>query len=259
MIFLFTDFGLRASYMGQMTAVLRRAAPEVPAVTLTAHAPAFDPYRSAYLLAAESAIARAGDVVLAVVDPGVGSDRTPSALRADGVWYVAPDNGLTSVVARRAGAVERFAITWRPERLSASFHGRDLFAPTAAALARGVTAGLEPMAASEAGAGWPDELDQIVFIDDYGNAMTGRRAASLEPASVLEVPGVAAPLRRFRTFADDADALGFWYENSMGLVEIAARESSAAARFDLAVGTAVTPLPLPEARAAPTIRTADGA
>lgn len=247
MILVFTDFGDRASYMGQMAAVMHRAAPELPVVTLTAHAPAFDPYRSAYLLAAENAIARPGDVVLAVVDPGVGTDRTPLALRADGVWYVAPDNGLTSRVAARARAVETYAITWRPQRLSASFHGRDLFAPTAAALARGVTAGLEPVAASAVGADWPDELDQIVFIDDYGNAMTGRRAATLAADAALAVPGLDAPLRRLRTFADDAAALGFWYENAIGLVEIAARESSAAARFDLTIGTAVTPVPLPAA------------
>ncbi len=247
MIFVFTDFGDRGSYMGQMAAVLRRAAPEVDVVTLTAHAPAFDPYRSAYLLAAEAGIARPGDVVLAVVDPGVGSDRTPLAVEADGVWYVAPDNGLTSLVARRAHTVASFAITWRPERLSASFHGRDLFAPTAAAVSRGLTAGLEPTATSPVGADWPDDLDQIIFIDDYGNAMTGRRAANLAADTVLAVPGLDAPLRRLRTFADDAAALGFWYENAMGLVEIAARESSAAARFDLTVGTPVTPVPLPGA------------
>lgn len=255
MIFVLTDFGLRASYMGQMAAVMHRSAPEVPVVTLTAHAPSFDPYRSAYLLAAESAVARPGDVVLAVADPGVGTARTPIALRADGVWYVAPDNGLTSVVARRAAVVETFKIAWRPERLSASFHGRDLFAPTATALARGVTAGLEPAPASTIGADWPAELDQVVFIDDYGNAMTGRRAATLEAETALDVPGVEAPLARLRTFADDAAAIGFWYENAIGLVEIAARESSAAARFDLAVGTPVTPVPLPAAEADPTIRT----
>jgi len=245
MIFIFTDFGERGSYMGQMRAVMHRAAPEVRAVTLTAHAPVFDPYRSAYLLAAESAIARPGDVVLAVVDPGVGGERAPLAVRADEVWYVGPDNGLTDLVTRRAERVESFAIAWRPARLSASFHGRDLFAPTAAALARGVTAGLEPVAGRRLGADWPDDLDQIVFIDDYGNAMTGRRASTLAAETDLAVPGVDAPLRRLRTFADDAAALGFWYENSMGLVEVAARESSAAARFDLAIGTPVTPLPLP--------------
>lgn len=244
MIFLFTDFGRRASYMGQMTAVLARAAPEVAMVTLTADAPVFDSYRGAYLLAAEAAIARPGDVVLAVVDPGVGGERTPLAVEADGVWYVAPDNGLTSVVTRRAREAATFAITWRPQRLSATFHGRDLFAPTAAALARGVTAGLAPVAETGRGADWPDDLDQIVFVDDYGNAMTGRRASTLGADVAIVVPGVAAPLRRLRTFADDADALGFWYANAIGLVEIAARESSAAARFDLAVGTPVTPVPL---------------
>jgi hypothetical protein len=247
MIFVFSDFGQRASYMGQMAAVLRRAAPEVPAVTLTAHAPAFDPYRSAYLLAAESAIARPGDVVLAVVDPGVGTERTPLALRADDVWYVGPDNGLFQLVARRASVVEFYAITWRPQRLSPSFHGRDLFAPTAAALARGERSGLEPVPAPARGADWPDDLDQVVFVDDYGNAMTGRRAATLAADAALAVPDADGPLRRLRTFAEDAAAVGFWYENAIGLVEIAAREASAAARFDLAIGTPVTPVPLPAA------------
>ena len=247
MIFVFSDFGQRASYMGQMAAVLQRAAPEIPAVTLTAHAPAFDPYRSAYLLAAESAIARPGDVVLAVVDPGVGTERTPLALGADGVWYVGPDNGLFQQVARRAAVVEPCAITWRPQRMSPSFHGRDLFAPTAAALARGETAGLEPVPVPARGADWPDDLDQIVFVDDYGNAMTGRRAATLAADAALAVPGADGPLRRLRTFAEDAAAVGFWYENAIGLVEIAAREASAAARFDLAIGTPVTPVPLPAA------------
>jgi S-adenosylmethionine hydrolase len=247
MILVFTDFGERASYVGQMTAVLHRAAPEIRAVTLTSFAPAFDPYRSAYLLAAESAIARPGDVVLAVVDPGVGTDRAPVAIQADGVWYVGPDNGLFALVARRAGERAHFTIAWRPERLSASFHGRDLFAPTAAWLARGITAGLDAAAPSAIGADWPDELDEVVFVDDYGNAMTGRRAATLAAGSGLAVPAVETPLRGLRTFADDAAGTGFWYENAIGLVEIAARETSAAARFSLAVGTPVTPVPLPEA------------
>lgn len=72
-----------------------------------------------------------------VVDPGVGTARRPVMVRAAGRTYVGPDNGLLEIVARRAPDTEVRAITWLPERLSASFHGRDLFARVAALLARG--------------------------------------------------------------------------------------------------------------------------
>ena len=245
MIFLFTDFGRRASYMGQMQAVVGRRAPSVPVITLTADAPAFAPRLAAYLLAAEARIAMPGDVVVAVVDPGVGTARRALALLADGVWYVGPDNGLLSVVARRAHERLDFEIVWRPAAMSASFHGRDLFAPVAAALAQGRYDALAPATASALGHDWPEECDVVVCVDDYGNAMTGRRAASLVPRATLAVPGRCESLPRARTFADDVTGTGFWYENAMGLAEISVREGSAAARFGLAVGTPVQPRPLP--------------
>ncbi len=74
---------------------------------------------------------------MAVVDPGVGGLREAVILVADGRCYVGPDNGLLSVVAQRAAACAYWRITWRPQELSASFHGRDLFAPIAALIARG--------------------------------------------------------------------------------------------------------------------------
>ena len=135
MIVLFTDFGLTGPYTGQMKAVLARNAPAVPVIDLFADAPAFQPYLSAYLLGAYCGAVPQGGVLLGVVDPGVGTDRLPLVVRADGRWYVGPDNGLFELVMRRAAVVEAWTIDWRPDRLSASFHGRDLFAPVAAKLA----------------------------------------------------------------------------------------------------------------------------
>ena len=238
MILLFTDFGGTASYVGQMHAVLLRAAPDVPVVDLTHHAPAFDPRRAAYLLAAEAWIARPGDVVVAVVDPGVGTDRAPLALDADGVWLVGPDNGLLGLVARRCRHPRWYRIDWCPARSSATFHGRDLFAPVAARLARGEDVALTATVPAVAAADWPDDLDEVVFVDDYGNAMTGRRAATLDAAVVLVANG--HPFRPARTFADDAAAHGMWYANAIGLAELAVREGAAARRFGLALGTAVS-------------------
>lgn len=240
MILLFTDFGERGPYVGEMEAVLARLAPEVPRVRLMSDAPAFDPARAGRLLAALARRFVPGDVCLAVVDPGVGSDRLPVALRADGVWFVGPDNGLFEFVLRQAQENTSFAIRWRPETLSASFHGRDLFAPIAARLARGDQRGLEA-ARVRRFPDWPDDLAEVIYIDAYGNAVTGLRAATLPPGTRLGVGGRV--LRQARTFADVPLGEAFWYENSSGLVEIAVNTGSARDRLGCTPGQRLTVLP----------------
>lgn len=237
MILLFTDYGLEGPYLGELTAVLRRAAPEVPVVNLMADAPAFRPELAAYLLAALlERTAEPGDVVVAVVDPGVGGERAPLALEVDGVRLVGPDNGLFEPLLRRAGRWAAERIVWRPARLSASFHGRDLFAPVAARLARGRRDGLEPVAASRF-PDWPDDLPAVIYADRYGNLVTGLRAAALPPDAALQAGGRS--LARARTFGDVPPGALFWYENSSGLAEIARNGGSAAAALGLGPGDPV--------------------
>ena len=138
MLVLVTDFGVAGPYLGQMKAVLYRDAPGVPVVDLFSDAPTCNPRATAYLLSAYAMEFPAGSVFLGVVDPGVGTEaRRPVAVEADGRWFVGPDNGLFSLVARHAHTAHWWEITWRPQHLSMSFHGRDLFAPVAAMLARG--------------------------------------------------------------------------------------------------------------------------
>lgn len=237
MILLFTDFGFGGPYLGEMTAVLRRAAPEVPVVNLMADAPAFRPDLAGCLLAVllEGAVLP-GDVLLGVVDPGVGGAREPLACRVDGRWLVGPDNGLFELALRRARSAETFRIAWRPERLSASFHGRDLFAPVAARLARGQRHDLEPAPATRF-PGWPDDPPVVVHVDRYGNAVTGLRAEGLAPGAVLVAGGVR--LARARTFSDVPPGQPFWYANSSGLAEVAVNGGSAAARLGLEPGAPV--------------------
>jgi S-adenosylmethionine hydrolase len=242
MIVLFTDFGPAGPYVGQMLAVLHRDAPGIPAIELFSDAPAFDPQAAAYLLAAYAPEFPAGTVFLAVVDPGVGGPRAPLAVSADGRWYVGPDNGLFAMVDRRAEEARTWEITWRPKRLSASFHGRDLFAPVAARLARGEAPPggerLDP-ADNSIGADWPDDLARIVYIDGFGNAMTGLRAAELSPGVVIEAAG--RRLSRARRFSDLPAGEAFWYENANGLAEIAVNQGSAAESLALSVGSPITP------------------
>ena len=124
MIVLFTDFGLHGPYVGQMKAVLDQMVPGRSIIDLFADAPVGNPKASAYLLAAYAAWFPVGAVFLCVVDPGVGGTRPAIVLEADGRWYVGPDNGLFELVQRRATKTCSWDIEWRPELLSASFHGR---------------------------------------------------------------------------------------------------------------------------------------
>jgi S-adenosyl-L-methionine hydrolase (adenosine-forming) len=239
MIVLVTDFGLAGPYTGQVKAVLHRLAPEAAVVDLFADAPMRNPKAAAYLLAAYAAWFPAGTVFLCVVDPGVGGERAAVAVEAEGRWYVGPDNGLFEIVRRRAGAERVIEITWRPPNLSASFHGRDLFAPVAARLARGESPEGEMRPAGFGRhLGWSDDLAEIVYIDHYGNAMTGLRAALLPPDATL-VAG-RRRIARARTFSGVRPGEALWYENSNGLAEIAVNMGRADEALGLKIGSPVS-------------------
>jgi S-adenosylmethionine hydrolase len=239
MIVLFTDFGLEGPYTGQINAVLQRNAPSVPIIQLFADAPSARPKPAAYLLAAYAEWFQPGSVLLCVVDPGVGGDRRPVIAEAGGRLYVGPDNGLFEIVLRRGARPLLWEIGWRPQSLSMSFHGRDLFAPVAAQLARGtpprdLAQPIEIVPRAE----WPDDLPEIVYIDHYGNALTGLRGESLAASARL-----CAGERRIaaaQTFSAVPVGAAFWYVNSNGLIEIAVNSGRADVALNLAVGTPVT-------------------
>jgi S-adenosylmethionine hydrolase len=239
MIVLFTDFGLAGPYTGQVTAVLHQGAPEMPIVPLFADAPMERPKPAAYLLAAYGAWFPAGTVLLCVVDPGVGSARRAVVVEAEGRIYVGPDNGLFDIVVRRASGASLWEIIWHPGPLSPSFHGRDLFAPVAARLALGhkVADLAQPAADESAARGWPDDLAEIVYIDHYGNAMTGLRGALLSPEVRLVAAGRA--LGRAPTFSSVPPGEAFWYINSNGLAEIAVNGARADTTLGLQIGSEI--------------------
>lgn len=242
MIVLFTDFGLHGPYTGQMKAALHQMAPGTPVVDLFADAPVGNPKSSAYLLAAYAEWFPLGTVFLCLVDPGVGSARPAVMLEADGKWYVGPGNGLFELVQRRAKTWRSFDITWQPEHLSASFHGRDLLAPVAAMLARSEPPpGELHTDGADRQPDWPDDLPEVVYIDHFGNAMTGLRAATLPANTRLAAAGRI--VERARTFSDLPKGTGFWYENSNGLAEIAVNQGRADRVLGLAVGMKVDLVP----------------
>jgi S-adenosyl-L-methionine hydrolase (adenosine-forming) len=237
LIVLYTDFGVSDPYVGQVHGVLACEAPGVAVIDLLHAVPDFNVRAAAYLLPALAAPFPRGTVFVGVVDPGVGSDRRPVVVHADGFWYVGPDNGLFHVVARRAHRADVRIIEWRPDELSASFHGRDLFAPVAARLARGDSPASTPGVLSVPDGEWPDDLAAVVYIDHYGNVMTGLRAAGVDRSAVLAVAG--RQLRHAPVFAAVAPGMPFWYENSVGLVEVAVNRGHAASEMGLHVGDPV--------------------
>ncbi len=239
MIALFTDFGLAGPYTGQVTAVLHQGAPGVPIIPLFADAPSERPKPAAYLLAAYGAWFPPGTVLLCVVDPGVGSERRAVVVEAEGRIYVGPDNGLFDIVTRRAPDARLWEIIWHPGPLSPSFHGRDLFAPVAARLATGepVAALAQPADDRSAARGWPDDLAEIIYIDHYGNAMTGLRGALLAPETRLVAGGRALGLAA--TFSAVPPGAAFWYINSNGLAEIAVNGGRADTTLGLQIGSEI--------------------
>lgn len=235
MIVLFTDYGVTGPYTGQLEIVLKSRVPREPVVNLCADVPRQNPKAAAYLLAALKQSLQQPAVWLCVVDPGVGTwADAPVMINMDGCWFVGPDNGLFDIVGQRARQRVCFDIDWRPAELSNSFHGRDLYAPVAAELAAkrrpaGTLRDWQPRHE------WPADLNEIIYTDAFGNAMTGMRAISLNAESRLVINGET--LDYAATFGAAPEGTAFWYENSNGLVEIAVNRGNAVHQLELAIGT----------------------
>ena len=237
MLFFFTDYGLAGPYIGQVETVLHQHAPNSKVINLMADAPRNNPKASAYLLASLIHQIPIGSIIFSVVDPGVGSDKDkPTAIKIDGRWFVGPDNGLFDIVAKHAKEILAWHITWIPETLSSSFHGRDIYAPVCAMLENKDQIPGDRVGWTDKHQ-WPDDLDEVIYIDHFGNCMTGIRAESLNKVKVLKINDQEIP--NAKTFSDVTAGQVFWYENSNGLVEIAVNLGSAREVLDIAIGSVV--------------------
>jgi S-adenosylmethionine hydrolase len=237
MIVLFTDFGIAGPYVGQMKNVIASIDEGITVIDLFHDAPSCETKYSSYLLAAYTPTFRVGTIFVAVVDPGVGSKRLPLILKADGKWFLGPDNGLFEIIIRRSSKVEAFRIPQPPELKSASFHGRDVFAPAAARIAIGthqdlLSQKIDPKRRPD----WPDQLPEVIYLDHFGNAITGLLGSNLDTSAVL----VAREKRLMyaRVFSEVPQGQAFWYKNSNNLVEIAVNKGRADI-LGIKLGTAI--------------------
>ncbi len=238
---LLTDFGTADGYVAEMKGVLLSHAPELALVDVTHDVPPQDVESGRLALARYWRRFPPGTVHLAVVDPGVGSVRGALAVASEGRFLVGPDNGVLSpaLLARAARAV-RLPI---PSRVAPTFHGRDVFAPAAAALATGAALDAlgdpepEPVVrrTPEARRLADGSIEGVVIaVDRFGNAITNLLTPG---AGEVLVEDRVLPLRR--VYADVAPGTALALVGSNGLIEIAVRDGSAADRLALRRGARV--------------------
>lgn len=250
-ITLLTDFGDRDGFAAAMKGVMVSLAPGA-AIHDAAHGvPPGDVRAAAWALAQYWRLWPEGTIHVAVVDPGVGTDRAALLARAGGRLFLAPDNGLLALVAAEAEDFAAFALrpgVRRPGGDSATFHGRDVFAMAAGLLAAGrgadelcagpvVPAAMpwaEPVRAADGGL-----RGEVIHVDRFGNAVTNLVPADLPAGPWRLDAGRGAFGRIERTYGEVSSGAPLAYEGSSGRLEIAVRDGSAEKELDLRRGTPI--------------------
>jgi S-adenosylmethionine hydrolase len=250
-ITLLTDFGTADGYVGAMKGVIAAILPDAIIDDISHDIAPGDVTAAAWCLASYWSLYPPGTVHVCVVDPGVGTERRALAATTSERTFVAPDNGLLSVM---LGAPDRRVVSvtepryMRPE-LSMTFHGRDVFAPVAAHIAAGLSIdrlgpGIDDAVVLRDGAAEADGVGGtrgiVVHVDRFGNLITDVHGAAAVAAHAVHVfVGEAGPFRVVGTYAQaDAEEVVALI-GSTGALEVAVRDGSAARRLGAGRGTAV--------------------
>lgn len=261
-ITLITDFGLVDEFAGVMKGVILGRAPAARIVDISHGVPRHDVFRAALTLHSAYAFFPPGSIHLIVVDPGVGSDRRIVLLKADGHFFLAPDNGILSLVLEAGPFEAAYAVQCEQfylSPISSTFHGRDIMAPVAAHLATG----LEPadvgpsvlrgslVTLQIAGASVDRESQKItgrvITVDSFGNLQTNIKAAIVENLFKEEDLGrivvtikntIIAGIKE--TYAQMGAGEILAVINSRGYLEIAVNRGNAAFSLGADIGDAVT-------------------
>jgi S-adenosyl-L-methionine hydrolase (adenosine-forming) len=240
LITLTTDFGTGSPYVAAMKARLLAGCPGASLVDVSHSVASFDVQAGAFVLWAGTHDFPPGSVHLAVVDPGVGGSRRPLAIEVKGSWYVGPDNGLFGMVLDEAEGASATVVAHelrRPPGASATFEGRDVFAPAAAALAAGASVSALGIPFDGRPARLPAGPPSVLWVDGFGNLVTSLRP----PVRGVRVAGRAIRVTA-RTYSEAPSGEPFYYAGSMGLIEVGMREANAARLLGVGPGVPVEPL-----------------
>lgn len=248
---LLTDFGPADGYSAAMKGVLLTQSPGVVVVDISHDVPRHDIAAGAFVLASAAPYFPRGTVHVAVVDPGVGSHRSAVAVRAQSGWFIGPDNGLLwqAVGESLVDLVSIEQVPGSAQELSSTFHGRDLFAPAAAFIARGGALpdlGPSRKKLTELGVPWAKRSDRgvegvVIYVDGFGNIITNIRRADLPTAADRVVVKVGETLIRglVSCYSDVRPGMLCSLIGSENLLEIAVTEGDAASRLGASRGTPV--------------------
>ena len=253
-ITLLTDFGILDGYVASMKGVILNICPDAKLVDIS-HLIAPQSVRSgAFVLYACYEYFPHGTIHLAVVDPGVGTERGAVAIRTRSCFFVGPDNGLFSMILRKETGWEARRLENRQFRrspLSSTFHGRDLFAPAAAHIARGVrfdTLGpaCDPVSPhwDEPSIGKGEVRGEVIHVDRFGNAITNVLSETLEKQAPVEKWMITAEKSAIssieQTYGGVRTGEPLALTGSAGFIEIAVNQGNAASELELGLGTRVT-------------------
>lgn len=252
LITLTSDFGTRDGYTGAMKGVIQRVAPHSRMLDITHSIPAGDIRSGAWALRTALPFFPRGTVHVAVIDPGVGTDRHAIVVLADHQFLIGPDNGLFSWILEEAGEFRAWKLSddsWSPVAGSHTFHGRDLFSHAAALM---VSEGdLERVCGEEvtpvkldwatAVPAKPDVAGEVVHVDHFGNVITNLvLPQEADPEGQMQLQAGSTVFQGLnRTYGDVEEGEGLLLIGSHNFLELAVRQGSAAERFGLAVGDAV--------------------
>jgi S-adenosylmethionine hydrolase len=250
-IALLTDFGLQDSYVGVMKGVIIRSVPDAKVIDITHAIRPQDILHGAYTLSISVPYFPRRTIFCCVVDPGVGSDRYPIAVKA-GQWvFVAPDNGLLSLVFQQYRPAEVVILNnpvFHLNAVSSTFHGRDIFARVAGHLAKGkpmsdMGDALDPSALRWLEVPVPHRIDNkvegnVLHIDHFGNIITSLRRDHLGSGDEWLFAIDNTPISQwiYTTYTNVAIGDTVAYIGSDGYLEIAIRNGNAAAKYGIKVG-----------------------
>lgn len=257
-ITLTSDFGLKDPYVAEMKAVLLSICPNATIVDISHKIDKFNVRMGAFVLAQAAPYFPAGTVHVAVVDPGVGTERRPIIVKTKRSFYVGPDNGLLMLAAEKEGINSIHEIS-NPEymlkHISKTFHGRDIFSPAAAYLAKGVSLSkfgpeiFNPVTPSFVKPLVRDEKihGEILHIDGFGNIITNittkeLRAVNVENGDslVLQLGDKHAKLRLCAAYGDVPPKTPLAIVGGTGFLEVSVNQGNASKTFDAKAGGNVT-------------------
>jgi len=250
-ITLVTDFGTTDHYVAAMKGVILGICPDAQLVDITHQIPPYQILEAAFTLSQAWPYFPAGSIHLIVVDPGVGSSRRPLLAEAGGHLFIAPDNGVLTLV-RNLRTRELTAERFFRNPVSRTFHGRDIFAPVAAHLATGVPLrefGSEIHDPVMLPAGEPVETSPrlwtgtILHVDHFGNIVTNfpaKLSSELVNGKFEVRLGEYRIYQYFQDYSSSEVGEVFLIPGSSGYLEISARQTNAAFRLGISMADKLT-------------------